>query len=172
MAASPRRVYWDACVWIALLMREKIALDGSDRDTVCRQIIAEARKNRLEILTSTLSLVEVCKSPALRSEKDDQLAAFFENDFILPINLDRAVGEHARMLMVSGLPGLKTQDAIHLASAVIGQASEFHTFDGDGSKPGLLRLDQRIDRLDGGKLRICTPNTGESNLPLLDQLKK
>ena len=171
MASSPRKVYWDACVWIALIMREKIALDGSDRDTVCRAIIAEADKNKVLILTSTLSLVEVCKTPEIRSAKDDQLAAFFENDFILPINLDRTVGEHARLLMASGLPGLKTHDAIHLASAVSGQVDEFHTFDGDGSKPGLLRLDQKIDRLDGGKLRICTPNIGEAPLPLLSQAK-
>ena len=99
MANSPRRVYWDACTWIALIQREKIAVGGSDRDTLCRAVIAEAKRNKIEILTSTLSLVEVCKDPATRATGDDRIGAFFENDYILLMNLDRLVGEHARLLM-------------------------------------------------------------------------
>ena len=123
-------------------MREKIAVGGSDRDRFCRAVIAAAKTNKIEILTSTLSLVEVCKAPDIRTTNEDRIGAFFENDFILLMNLDRLVGEYARMLMAKGYPGLKPPDAIHLASAVLGRASEFHTFDGDGSKPGLLNLDQ------------------------------
>lgn len=172
MASSPRRVYWDACVWIAVIVREKIAAGTSDRDTLCRAVLAEAIKGKIEILTSTLSLVEVCKSSEIRTGSDDQLAAFFENDYILLMNLDRSVGEYARALMMKGHSGLKPPDAVHLASAVLGSASEFHTFDGDGNKPGLLRLDQKIDRLDGGKLRICLPDIGDTPPPLLDKMKE
>ena len=167
MANSPRRVYWDACTWIALIQREKIAVGGSDRDTLCRTVIAEAKKDRIEILTSTLSLVEVCKDPALRTSKEDQIGAYFENDYILLMNLDRLVGEHARQLMTAGHAGLKPPDAVHVASAVLGQASEMHTFDDK-----LLKLDGEIVRLDGGKLRICTPDVGGTPLPLLSGMQK
>ena len=172
MASSPRRVYWDACVWIALIQREKISIGVSDRDTLCRTVIAEAKKNKVEILTSTLSLVEVCRSPGIQATPDDQLGAFFENDYVLLMNVDRLVGELARQLMSAGHTGLKPPDAIHLASAVIGIVAEFHTFDGEGKKPGLLQLDGKINRLDGGKLRICAPDVGDAPPPLLSQLKK
>lgn len=89
MASSPRRVYWDACVWIALIQREKIAAGATDRDTLCRMVIVEAKKNQIEILTATLSLAEVCKSPEVRVTKEDRLSAFFEQDYILLMNLDR-----------------------------------------------------------------------------------
>jgi predicted nucleic acid-binding protein len=167
MANSPRRVYWDACTWIALIQREKIAIGGSDRGTLCRAVIAEAKKNKVEILTSTLSLVEVCKNPAIRTTGADLIGAFFENDYILPMNLDWLVGGHARQLMTSGPAGLKPLDAVHVASAILGLASELHTFDDK-----LLKLDGKIARLDGGQLRICTPDVGGTPPPLLSGMQQ
>jgi predicted nucleic acid-binding protein len=148
-------------------MREKTALGGSDRDTVCRAIIDEAKKGKVEILTSTLSFVEVCKKSDVRTVGEDKIGAFFENDFILPMNLDRIVGEHARLLMTSGYTGLKPLDAVHLASAVLGQATEMHTFDDK-----LLKLNGYVDRVDGGKLKICLPDFGDKLPPLLSQMGK
>lgn len=171
MANNPRRVYWDACIWIALIQREKNAVGGSDRDTLCRAVIAEAKKNKFEILISTLSLVEVCKNPKIRTSDEDQIGAYFENDYILLMNVDRLVGEHARLLMMAGHTGLKPPDAIHVASAILGNVSEFHTFDGSGKQKKLLDLDQKIDRLDGGKLRICTPDVDGKPPPLLSEMK-
>ncbi len=170
MASSPLRVYWDACIWIALIKRETMAVARSDRDTLCRAVIAEAKKNKIEILTSTLTLVEVCKSPEVRTTDEDKISAYFENDYILMMNVDRMVGEQARFLMTAGYTGLKPPDAIHLASAVLGQVSEMHTFDDK-----LLNLDGVVVRMDGGKLRICTPDIpsiGEPPPPLLSQMKK
>ena len=150
-----------------MISREKNSVGGSDRDTVCRAVVNEAKKNKIEILTSTLSLVEVCKSKDVRSAMNDEIAAFFENDYILLMNVDRSVGELARQMMKEGHTGLKPPDAVHIASAVLGQVAEMHTFDDK-----LLKLDNEIVRLDGGKLRICTPDIGESPLPLLSRTKK
>lgn len=47
MASPTKRVYWDACVWLALILREKIPLPGGgmeDRDTMCRMVIEAAKK--------------------------------------------------------------------------------------------------------------------------------
>src|SRR4051812_34778565 len=109
MAASPRRIYWDACAWIALIQREKIGRDGillEDREMMCRVVIEAAKKGELEILTSTLCLAEVCKNPAVRADGADNVAEFFENDYILLVNPDRLVGERARTLMANGFSGL------------------------------------------------------------------
>jgi predicted nucleic acid-binding protein len=167
MANNPRRVYWDACTWIALIQREKILVGGSDRDTACRAVIAEAKKDKIEILTSTLSLVEVCKDPKIRSSKEDQIGTYFENDYILLMTLDRLVAQHARHLMTVGHAGLKPPDAVHVASAVLGQVSELHTFDDK-----LLRLDGEVARVDGGRLRICTPDVEGTPPPLLSGMMK
>lgn len=67
MAASPRRIYWDAYAWIALIQGEKILGAGGvieDRDTMCWSVIEVAKKGTIEILTSTLCLAEVCKNQA------------------------------------------------------------------------------------------------------------
>ena len=78
------------------------------------------------------------------------------------MNLDRLVGEHARLLMTSGHAGLKPPDAVHVASAILGLASELHTYDDK-----LLKLDGKIARVDGGQLRICAPDVGTTSPPPL-----
>jgi len=171
MATSPRRIYWDACVWIALIQKEKIRDDAGrtteDRDMMCRAVIEAAKRGQIEILTSTLSLVEVCKDPAIKVQPADAVADYFENDYILLVNVDRAVGERARALMTGGHAGLKPQDAIHLASAAISGVEELHTFDRK-----LLNLDAVVDKTDGTKLKICKPDPGGPPAPLLAGLTK
>jgi predicted nucleic acid-binding protein len=166
MASSPSRVYWDACTWIALIQKEKIPLKTGgfeDRETMCRSVLVGAQRGKIEIVTSTLSLVEVCKSPDIKNGGADRLADFFENDYILLVNLDRMVGERARALMTAGHAKLKPADATHVATAAIASVDELHTFD-----DALLSLDGIIDRLDGSKLKICRPDPGAPSMPLLE----
>ena len=170
MAISPRRVYWDACTWIALIQEEKIRDDKGtlieDRATMCKSVIGAAKAGSIEIVTSALSLVEVCKHPTVRNEKEDRLAEFFENDYILLANLDRYVGERARSLMLAGYSRLKPPDATHLATAAISNAEEMHTFD-----RRLLNLSGLVDKADGTKLKICKPDPGGDPMPLLEGLE-
>lgn len=171
MAASPRRIYWDACAWIALIQKEKIRDDAGrtteDRDMMCRTVIEAAKRGQFEILTSTLSLVEVCKDPAIKGQPADAVADYFETDYILLVNVDRSAGDHARALMTAGHAGLKPPDAIHLATAAISGTEEMHTFDGK-----LLALDGVVDKPDGTKLKICKPDAGAAPAPLLAHLEK
>lgn len=169
MASSLKRVYWDACAWIALIQKEKIAKPGSrieDREQMCRGVIEAAKKGNVEILTSALCLAEVCKNPGLvQTQTSDKVAAFFERDFIFVINVDTAVGEKARELMMGGYAGLKPPDAIHLATALLSPGvEELHTFDGR-----LLDLDGLLKKPTGEPLKICKPDYGPP-APLLEQL--
>jgi predicted nucleic acid-binding protein len=107
-------------------------------------------------------LVEVCKNPNIKSDKPDRIADFFENDYILLVNLDKNVGTRARQLMMAGLSGLKPQDACHLAAAALANAEELHTFD-----RGLLALDGQVDKIDGTRLKICKPGPSGPVPPLL-----
>ena len=167
---SLKRIYWDACSWIALIQKERILDDKGalieDRYTMCRSVISAAEKSAIEIVTSTLSLAEVCKSPAVKATEPSKIAEYFEVDYILLVNLDRAVGELARTLMGRGYSKLKPADACHLASAAIANAIELHTFD-----EKLLALDGLIDKSDKTRLRICRPDAGGSPAPLLEAMK-
>ena len=91
---------------------------------------------------------------------------FFENPYVLRVNLDVAVGHRARQLMLEGHSKLKPPDASHLASAVECGAEEFHTYDG-----ALLKLSNKILGLDGSPLFICKPRIPPTDsAPLLDDI--
>ena len=129
---------------------------------MARAIIEAAKKDVFEILSSTFSLAEVCKHPD-KEATSDKLAAFFESDYILLVNVDRFVAETAGALMMR-YAGLKPADAVHLATACVSPGVEqMHTFD-----DRLLKLDDLIDKADGTKLKICKPDAGAAPAPLLD----
>lgn len=167
MAASPERVYWDSCCWIALILSERAPRpDGTveNRGALCRNVIANAEKGGVEIFTSALSLIEVNKGQDHGAgPTTDRIKDFFENDYIVVVNLDRQVGELGRELMQKGDSKLKPAYASHLAAAAIASVNEMRTFDDK-----LLALDGKIDRADGTKLRICKPSTGGPPLPLIE----
>jgi predicted nucleic acid-binding protein len=163
MASLPKRVYWDACAWIALIQKEKIPVAGSsaieDREQMCRTVIEAAKQGKLEIVASTLCLVEVCKESS--NNTADKLADYFETDYLLMVALDRFVAEEARKLMQGGL-GLKPPDASHIATALISSVEEMHTFDGR-----ILALNGVLSRPDGTKMKICKPALlGTNTAPL------
>lgn len=153
--AKPRRVAWDACTWIATIIQEKVPLKGGgveDRAIPCNHVIELAARRQVEIATSGLSLAEVCRDDEVKREDGDVLADFFRNEYILIVPVDRYVGTLARELMQAGHPGLRPPDAVHLATAVVANADEFHTFDS-----ALLKLDGKIAKPSGGTLSIKKP---------------
>lgn len=168
MATSLKRVYWDACAWIALIQKERIySENGSgrlleDRYAMCLEVIRAAEKNKIEIVTSSFTLAEVCKNEDLRKDGEDKIAEYFEQDYILLVNVDRIVGEQARHYMMSGISGLKPPDAVHIATAAIANVGEMHTFDGK-----LLKKNGIFSTADGRKLTICKPEFQKAEAPLL-----
>lgn len=172
MATSPKRVAWDACTWIAHIQRERIlGPDGKtiveDRGAMCRPVLAAAEKGLLEIAVSAISLVEVLSKNRAAGVDDQKVRDYFDNGYILLVNVDKLVGDQARRLMLSGYSGLKPPDAIHLATAVVANAAEMHTFD-----QRLLLLDNKIDKLDGTRLIIKHPAVPSTPAPLLDRLER
>lgn len=166
MAASPERVCWDACTWIALIQKEKIKDESGrvteDRERLCRVVFnqAEQPNGGLEIVASALCLAEVCKHPEL-AEDVHKLDDFFERDSVILIPVDREIGYIARELMSKGYAGLKPPDAIHIASAIYANAAALHTFDGD-----VLKLNGKFEKSAGGKLVICKPDLPGKQGPL------
>jgi predicted nucleic acid-binding protein len=166
VANSPNRFYWDACAWIAFIQKETVEPPGGqaeDRESMCRSVLIAAKAGKVESATSTLSLVEVCKDPASASEAASRFHEFLELEYVLLVTLDRAIGEKARELMQGGYSGLKPLGATHLATAIVANAHEMHTFDRK-----LLDLDGLLAKAGGLNLKICKPDPGGS-LPLFQR---
>lgn len=153
--AEPKKVYWDACVWLSLINGE------ADRIGRCQYQIDLAQKGDVQIWTSSLSLAEVFKKKcsgeniSLAETKDEDFERFMEQDFVYEVQVDHDISVLARRLLRKNPELKKPNDAVHLATAVLNNVDELHTFDGDN----LLSLDGKIDRRDGKKLVICEPPT-------------
>ncbi|MBY8822216.1 type II toxin-antitoxin system VapC family toxin [Sphingomonas colocasiae] len=153
--AKARTIYWDACAWIAYIQKEMPGPGKNFTDPryeMCRETLQRAEKGEYEIATSAFTLAEVCKRPPDPTSPASNLAAFFDQPYIILIPVDKQVGRHAQSLQLAGLAGLKPPDAVHLASAIIWNVSIFHTFDGP-----LIDLTRKIAMTDGNPLEIMKP---------------
>jgi predicted nucleic acid-binding protein len=151
--ATKPRYYWDACSWIGLINQEAGRIDS------LRYVNELAQKGDVEIWTSTFTLAEVFKKKCadgaggLPPESDKAFEDYLEQDHVRQVQVDSMVGTVARRLLRKYPKIKKPQDAIHLATAILNNVDEFHTYDGEN----LLPLDGQIDLENGGKLKICHP---------------
>lgn len=162
--ADRPKYYWDACAWIALIQHE------AGRFENLSYVVEEARKGSIEIWTSNFTLAEVYKRPCdgdskgLLLAEDSQFEDFILQDIVTRVQVDFAVGSLARRLLRNYPTIVKPQDGIHLATALLNNVDELHTFD----RENLLGLTGIIERKDGEKLTICHP----PNRPATERLAK
>jgi predicted nucleic acid-binding protein len=173
--AEKPKYYWDACAWIALIQQEQGRIDS------LKYVIGEAQNGKVEIWTSNFTLAEVFKrncgsgsneedQRTLLPQQDRTFEDFILQNFVERVQVDYDVGVLARQLL-RAYPGIKKpQDGIHLATALLNNIDELHTFD----RANLLDLSLVIERRDGKKLKIChPPNPPKPKpLPLFEQLEE
>ncbi len=138
-------------MWLRLINGE----DGADR---CQSVLDRAKAGHLMIWTSSLTLAEVykfkCDGPkALAADQDRLFEQYIESDFVVEVQVDHAIATLARRLCREHPPLKKPNDGIHLASAVLSNVDQFHTFDADD----LLVLAGKVNRADGAILTMCEP---------------
>jgi predicted nucleic acid-binding protein len=151
--ADLRYVYWDSNPFCAIFNKEAGRLDD------CLKVIKAAEAGELKIVTSSVTLAEVVKvrrGTPIPAGKEAILYDFFQNDFIVFVNVEWFIGNAARRL-VHKYPSLKPMDAIHLATAIKGKVSEMHTYDS-----GLLGMSGKVGV---PPLTICHPSL--ENPPLI-----
>ena len=122
--SSNRRRYWDSCNWISL-----IAEDEVERADICQRILEDADAGNTVVITSAFTLAEVIKkkgNPILPESDENTIVRFFEQPYVLIHDVTRRVAEQARHL--SRRYGLSPADAIHLATALLGNADFFETW--------------------------------------------
>ena len=61
----------------------------------------------IALFVSAIALVEVLARKRTSGIDDQRVRDFFDNDYILLVNVDKHLGDFARRLMLAGHPGLK-----------------------------------------------------------------
>lgn len=148
--------YWDSSCFLGWLKQEADKIDD------CRGVIEAAKKGNLDIITSALTFVEVLylkhRDP-ISKEDAGKVKRFFENEFIIPVNLDRDIAEAAQNIVWDYK--IKPSDATHIATALQAGINIVDTFDQE-------LIDKFNNQIGTPPLRI-----GKPNLPLqLELIKK
>jgi predicted nucleic acid-binding protein len=124
MADGLKAVYWDSCVIISRIQRTP------ERIEVLEYLTEEAERNRLLIVVSTFTIIEVNRTEnqkPLTEEEDRLISDYFENDYIvirpLTIPIARLARDIAREYRI------KPKDAVHVATAVFWEVPLLHSYD-------------------------------------------
>lgn len=177
MADDLALIYWDACIFYE-------HLKGEQTEPRKRQAIDECleqnKQKRNRICTSVITHIEVIPKK-LDKTIEQQYWDKFKSLYFFDIEVDRNVIALAREIknyyFVEGVSGgvgggyrmMSTGDALHLATAIIHQANEFHTRD-NNSKGGNVKLLGLPEASLNGKicglhaLRVFSPESNQGSL--------
>jgi predicted nucleic acid-binding protein len=123
---KPENRYWDSSVIIAYINEERGRVD------TCRAILDDAEQGKIRIYTSALTITEVLKykgAKPIEKDKKEILRAFFQNDYITIIQLDRWIAFGAQELVWEN--GIPPKDSLHVASALKAEVDVLETYDND-----------------------------------------
>lgn len=118
------RPYLDSSVFFAHIKEEQIPCRETTRLEITTNLFQGAKDGKYKIHTSFLTLAEVRRLKEAKKELTaDELpkvrrlfSEFLEHEWILPIEVNRDIGEAAQELGAEF--GMSPTDAIHLASAI------------------------------------------------------
>jgi predicted nucleic acid-binding protein len=147
--------YWDTCLFLAWIKDEERR--SGEMDGV-REVIERSKKRDCIIMTSALTSVEV-----LQSTIPAGVAAMFGGLMkrLTRAGIETKVAQLAHDIRDHYLKegrSIKTPDALHLATAILHRADEFHTFDEQ-----LIGLSGNVA---GHRLVICKPVARSPQLDL------
>lgn len=159
--------YWDSSCFIGYFGNEE------DKVDLVEPLIHEAEAGTLTIVTSFMTITEVLyvEGAGVRQMSEgnrNKLKGFFRKEWIEWINFDRTIAEAARELTWDH--GLKSKDAVHLASArhlIVKEKvgiDAIHSFDKD-----FIKMD---GKLDGVECPCSKPIPTQGVLPLGVKPKK
>lgn len=167
MATSKRIIYWDSCVFVAFLTAEK--REEGELANV-RAVIADVEQRKVTLITSSKIHSEVYRLP---KKGKTQLLKLFDRSNVKCLDATSRVmlkagelrGYYDKRRKQNADKTLGEPDSVHLATAILYKADEFHTFDKKGRKGtlGLLPLNGNVA---GHQLTICKPRSVQGMLDL------
>lgn len=158
-----------AAPWIAWITNEK-RKDPSEMDGLA-EVVEMVERGSAVLITSVLWRAEVLDLNMSKSQRQ-KLEQIFDGRSFIELSIDGRILDLAAEIRTvqraskkkDGLKNIRTPDAIHLATAIHYEATEFHTFDGKRSGAnvgGLLNLDGNVA---GHRLKICVPHATQLRL--------
>ncbi len=123
--------YWDACVFIHWLHADlsQTEMDGIQSIVNC----IDSKKGIL--ITSVIIFVELLLSSLKTKEQKRAFQDIFKRSNVKSISVDKNIAQKAHERIIhyrqKGTQIISSLDALHLATAIIYEANEFHTFDGE-----------------------------------------
>jgi predicted nucleic acid-binding protein len=151
MTGKRKKYYWDSCAFILWLDEkgDQLVVDG------LAQVVKEVESGQADLFTSALTKSEVLRGK-MSPEQRDRFNRLFQRRNMVAVDITSrvlALSEEIREWNRK----ISTPDAIHLATAILYEADEFHTTDGGGKRKrggDLLPLNGNVA---GHKLKICIP---------------
>lgn len=145
-----RRIYWDSCVFIALISN-LMTPQAIDRRWHCQRFFDDAINGRIVIITSVVTIAEVVRAEVepgaavvpVPQEVRQKIEDLFNEPYLQLVHNDPARSAEARDITWQ-FPQITFPDSLHVASAKYAQADAMHTYDGHGKQTGLLTFDGRI----------------------------
>ena len=154
-----KRWFMGSDTWISLISNLTTTV-ATERRSNLEHFVQEAMDGKAQLFVSTATIVEVVRTesvgipPAqIPADVQQKITDLFEEPYITPILLDPARASEARALRWLH-PWLRTMDAIELASAMYARVYALYTYDGSGTKRGLISLDGLVGN---PPLRIQVP---------------
>lgn len=169
------KVYWDSCVYIAILTGEN---KTSDEMKTLYTLEKQADDDEIAILTSVVTHVEVLECKLTEDQKAKFLAMMQRHNMV-PYSVNSGIAKLAREIRdyyqvlfdknkqpdgTSLTERMQVPDAIHLATAMHYELPELHTYDGNSKKPkktDLLKLPRPILGDPNRDIEICIPRLKE-----------
>lgn len=156
-----RRVLFDSSVYIAFLKGETTpAAGGMTRAELALLFFEAAEEGRISAFTSTISIVEVRRgmdlSQVSNQERIRRIDGLFNRTRTRFVEVDRDVALNARS--IANEYGLRSMDAIQIASAQAADCEEMFIWDGN--------VVRKFADRPLSSLRICDPYwEGQMELP-------
>lgn len=155
--------YWDTCLFLAWLKNETTRKAG-EMDAIA-DVIARFNKRQVSLITSVITITEIsiAKIPA---GTDGLLEDVMQRTNFSRLAADIRVAKLARDIRnwylarpeEFGGSTVTVPDSLHLATAILYRANEFHTFDGkDSPKYNALGLLPLSGNVGGHPLIITKP---------------
>lgn len=155
--------YWDTCIFLAWLRNETTRKPGEMEGI--HDCLERLKKRQISIMTSVISYTEIT-SIKIPAGVETMLEEVLQRPNCAKLGVDMRVAKLARDLRNYYLDKpdqysnktLNVADSIHLATAILYRANEFHTFDGkDNHKYQTLGLLQLNGNVGGHNIVICKP---------------
>lgn len=167
--AGNSRYYWDSCLFLAWLKNETTR-EAGEMDGV-RDVVEKVKRREADLITSALAYAEIYAAD-LPVGVPNLFRDLMRRRNVSTIAVDVPIATFASELRkhytmrAAEFNGktISVPDAIHLATAILYKAEEFHTFDSGkkGKSLGLLQLDGNVA---GHGLRICKPQARQTGFP-------